>query len=127
MELLAALVAHARQEAPYEVCGWLAGRDGKVERLYPVANAAADRRREFVMEPEAQLRTMREIRGAGLELTGTYHSHPAMPPRPSARDRLLALYPESAHLIISLAGAEPGVACHRITDAGNQKVELYVV
>lgn len=120
-------MAHASREAPYEACGWLAGRDGKVERLYPVANVAADRRREFVMEPEAQLRSMREIQGDGLELTGTYHSHPTTPPRPSARDRLLALYPDSTHLIISLAGAEPEIRGYRITEGGNHPVELSVV
>ncbi len=125
-ELLAALVSHAHHEAPYEACGWLAGKGAKVERIYPVANVAGDRRRAFVMEPEAQLRSMREIRGSGLELVGTYHSHPITPPRPSVKDRLLALYPDSAHLIVSLAGAEPEVRCYRITEEGNHSVELCI-
>ncbi len=125
-ELLAALVSHAHHEAPYEACGWLAGKGAKVERICPVANVAGDRRRSFVMEPEAQLRSMREIRGSGLELVGTYHSHPITPPRPSVKDRLLALYPDSAHLIVSLAGAEPEVRCYRITEEGNHSVELCI-
>lgn len=124
--LLTGIVAHALGESPNEACGWLAGRDGRVERAYPVENVAEDRRRAFVMAPEAQLRAMREIRNSGLELTGTYHSHPRTPPRPSVRDRLLALYPDSAHLIISLAGAEPEIRCYLITEAGNSPIELAV-
>ena len=124
--LLAEVVAHSCRELPYEACGWLAGRAGRVSRTYPVANVAGDRRRAFVMEPEAQLCSMREIRGSGLELVGTYHSHPASPPRPSVKDRLLALYPDSAHLIISLLGAGPEVRCYRITEGGNHPVELSI-
>ena len=124
--LLAEVVAHARREYPDEVCGWLAGRAGRVERTCPVANAAEDRRSAFVMDPEAQLRSMREIRGAGLEIVGTYHSHPATPPRPSPKDQVLSLYPGLAHLIISLASTEPEIRCYRITEGDNRSVELSV-
>ena len=124
--LLAEVVAHARRGFPDEVCGWLAGRAGRVERTYPVANAAEDRRSAFVMQPEAQLRAMREIRESGLELTGTYHSHPKTPPYPSSKDRQLALYPDSVHLIVSLANAEPELRCYLITDEGDHPVELHV-
>lgn len=95
-----------------------------MERVYPVANVADDRRSSFRMEPDAQLRAMRRIRASGLELTGTYHSHPGTLPRPSARDRFLALHPGSTHLIISLARKEPEVRCYQITDEGNRPVEL---
>ena len=125
-ELLCAVVGHARREAPYEACGWLAGRGAKAERVYPVANVAGDRRRAFEMEPEAQLRSMREIRRSGLELVATYHSHPTTPPRPSVKDSLLALYPDSAHLIISPADAEPEVRCYRITEEGSHPIELSI-
>ncbi|MDP9485913.1 MAG: M67 family metallopeptidase [Actinomycetota bacterium] len=124
--LVAEVVARARREFPDEVCGWLAGRAGRVERTYPVANAAEDRRSAFVMDPEAQLRTMRAIREAGLELTGTYHSHPRTPSYPSSKDRQLARYPDSAHLIVSLAGVEPEIHCYRITEEGNHPVEVSI-
>ncbi len=124
--LLAEVVAHAQRECPDEVCGWLAGLAGRVERTYPVANVAEDRRSAFVMDPEAQLRSMREIRGSGLEIIGTYHSHPATPPRPSLKDQVLSLYPDSAHLIISLASPEPEIRCYRITEVDNSPVELSI-
>ena len=124
--LLDEVVAHSRRELPYEACGWLAGRAGRVERTYPVANAAENRRSAFVMDPEAQLRTMRDIREAGLELTGTYHSHPRTAPYPSLTDWQLARYPDSAHLIVSLAGAYPEVRCYRLFEDGEVPMDLFV-
>ncbi|MBA3472782.1 MAG: M67 family metallopeptidase [Rubrobacter sp.] len=115
-ELLEAVVAHARREAPNEVCGWLAGGRNEVKLVYPVPNIAGDPRVGFRMDPEVQLSTMREIRELGLELTGTYHSHPRTPAAPSARDGGLAAYPEAMHLIVSLAAPEPEVRCYRIEE-----------
>ena len=118
-ELLEAIVAHARREAPNEACGWLAGEGDEVRRVYPVPNTAGDPRVGFRMDPELQLSTMREIRDLGLELTGTYHSHPRTPAFPSARDAGLAAYPEATHLIVSLATPEPEVRCYLIEEPFN--------
>jgi proteasome lid subunit RPN8/RPN11 len=125
-ELLEAAISHARDGAPDEVCGWLAGKGNRVQEIYPVPNAAEDPGSRFRMEPEAQLAAMREIRNKGLELNGTYHSHPRIPPLPSPRDRDLVLYPDVAHLIISLATPEPEVRCWRITQAGVDALELII-
>lgn len=125
-DLLEEIVAHARREAPNEVCGWLAGKGNEVKSIYPVPNAAADPRTGFRMDPEVQLSTMREIDDLGLELTGTYHSHPRTPPFPSARDRELAAYPEAVHLIVSLAAPEPEIRCYRVEGKAFPNVEMVV-
>jgi desampylase len=124
--LLEAAISHAKDGAPEEVCGWLAGKENRVQKIYPVPNAAEDPGSRFSMEPEAQLTVMRQIRERGLELTGTYHSHPKTPPHPSVRDWDLALYPDAAHLIISLATPEPEVRCWRITQTGVDPLELTI-
>ena len=113
--LLREIISHAREKAPEEVCGWLAGKDGRVLKIYPVPNVAGNRRSHFRMDPEAQFAAMREIRERRLDLTGTYHSHPASPPYPSSKDLELALYPRCVHLIVSLAPLEPQIRCWSIT------------
>lgn len=125
-ELIQEIIAHARKEAPEEVCGWLAGTGNRAVRTYRVPNAAEEPEREFEMEPEEQLATMRKIRKAGLDLTATYHSHPYTPAEPSAQDLALAAYPGSFHVIVSLAGEEPEVRCHRITGDGCRPAVLSV-
>ena len=124
-ELLEKLIEHAQRAVPREVCGWLAGEGNEVGGVYPVPNVAEDTEVGFRMDPELQLSTMREIRDLGLELTGTYHSHPRTPPV-SARDIGLAAYPGAVHLIVSLAALEPEVRCYRIQDGVCTTVELAV-
>ncbi len=127
VELLTEVVAHAREGAPEEVCGWLAGRGNHAVRVYPVPNASESPERDFRMEPEAQLRAMLEIRDAGLELTATYHSHPRTPAEPSAKDlEELAAYPDSFHVIVSLSGEEPEIRCYRVTEQGCRTAVLLV-
>lgn len=120
--LLDAIAAQARRDAPREVCGWLAGADGAVRDFYPVPNAARRPEREFLMEPQAQIDSLRRIREAGLTVLGTYHSHPKSPPVPSERDLSLALYPELLHLIFSVAVEEFGL--WRITESARRRVAL---
>lgn len=119
--LLVDILASARSEAPEEVCGWLAGEGGRVEWIYPVPNVAES---GFRMHPEAQLSAMREIREAGLDLVGTYHSHPRTPARPSVRDLQLGSYPDCLHLIVSLV--EPAVRAFRISGGTARGVEVVV-
>lgn len=125
-KLLAGVITHVREGAPQEVCGWLAGKGSEIGRVYPVPNAAKDPRVEFVMAPEMQLYTMREVRNLGLELIGTYHSHPRTPAVPSLRDRRLAFYPDAAHVIVSLARGAADFRCYRITGSGVFEVALGV-
>ena len=110
------ILAHSRGEAPAEACGILAGREGRVERVYQMVNM--DRSSStFLMEPKEQLKVMKEIRGAGLELTGIYHSHPESEAYPSAHDVELAFYPEASYVIISLKDAgSPGIKSYRIAE-----------
>jgi proteasome lid subunit RPN8/RPN11 len=122
--LLDGIARRAREGAPREVCGWLAGANGRVLEVYPVPNAAERPEAEFVMQPEAQLAAMRAGKERGLRLLGTYHSHPRTPAEPSARDRRLARYPVLSHLIVSLARPEPEIRCYRIAEDGVSPVEL---
>ena len=124
--LLRSVIAHARERAPEEVCGWLAGEGQRVTRVYPVPNIAEEPRVSFRMDPEAQLRAMHETTSRGLKLTGTYHSHPNTPALPSLQDRALAYYPESSHLIVSLKEPHPEVRCYRIMQRGYVEIEVTV-
>ena len=95
------MVAQARELAPIEACGILAGSDGKVEKLYKMTNTD-NSRTHFMMEPKEQFATVKDIRSAGLEMLAIYHSHPETPARPSAEDIRLALTPNVIYVIVSL-------------------------
>ena len=100
-EPLTTLLEVARQEPMKECSGLLAGRDGVITRAFPGANAADDATKAYEIVPEELFRLMREIRAAGLELLGIYHSHPTGEIRPSVRDIERAYYPAVAYFILS--------------------------
>jgi proteasome lid subunit RPN8/RPN11 len=113
---MAAMLEHARRDAPNECCGILIGTreaDGwRVSEVIPCDNVwEGERHDRFLLDPRAQLRAQRECRGRGLEIVGFYHSHPHSPPVPSQFDADMA-WPGHAYVILSLApGHEGEIRC----------------
>ena len=75
---------------PVECCGALVGRiDGEakeVVRLAPAVNRRTDDPHRYLIAPDDLRRLESEVRTAGLEIVGYYHSHPDHPAAPSAFD-----------------------------------------
>ena len=92
------ILKHCRDEYPNEACGILAGHNGTVEKIYLMKNAEPSPS-FYIMEPQEQFRVMKEMRQAGLNLVGIYHSHTGSQAYPSATDVSLAYYPEAVYLI----------------------------
>lgn len=130
------LIAHAREGDPDEVCGMLAGRDGRIEHVFRVRNiadqVAADRDMfrdratqvatagqrpvHYYMDPLDQLRVYREIDDLDLDVVAYYHSHTHTEARPSPTDVRLARDPAALWVLVSLQNAaQPDVRAWRIT------------
>lgn len=113
-----ALVAHAREGEPNEICGILSGTRGnesRVERAHRTENVADTPRVTYAIDPAEQLELMEEIDENGREVVGFYHSHPDGPDEPSATDAARATWPDYLYVIVSLQGAEPLVGAWRWT------------
>lgn len=111
------MLAEARRMPTLECCGLLAGRDGVITTIFPVANPLASPT-AFEIAPQELFEVFRKMREAGLDHLGIYHSHPATENAPSPRDIEQAYYPASAYFILS---TQPGTArpvrAFRICDA----------
>ena len=96
------MIRHCQVGLPNEACGFLGGRDGKVEKLYALTNAAAS---PVYYRPndKEMLAAMQDIDDGGLELSAIFHSHVASAPRPSPTDVREAHYPDSVYVIVSFA------------------------
>lgn len=107
-----ALVAHARQGTPNEVCGIVGLREGRVVRLEPARNAAAQPRTRFEIDSRDLVKVI-ELDKAGLEV-GFYHSHPASRAYPSGTDVAFArFWPGTLQLMVSLRhDPQPGPELH---------------
>jgi proteasome lid subunit RPN8/RPN11 len=107
-----ALIAHAREEAPNECCGYVCGRDGRIEQVVRSTNLRASPY-GYELDPGSLL-AANQLDDQGFEV-GIYHSHPKSSAEPSQTDINLAHYPHWAYLIVSLAG-EPEVRAWWIGD-----------
>jgi proteasome lid subunit RPN8/RPN11 len=99
--VLFALQAHAQGAPENECCGLLAGHEGVITRVLHARNIAGDPATQYEIAPGELFHLMREIRGAGLQLLGIYHSHPHGANEPSRTDVQRAYYPDVAYFIIS--------------------------
>jgi [CysO sulfur-carrier protein]-S-L-cysteine hydrolase len=114
-QILDDLVAHARELDPYECCGFLAGTNNTVTRLYRIKNVVGldgaaqaasfddakvehlsrlspEERAEiaFIMDAQEMFQAVKDMRKQGLTLQVVYHSHPHDPARPSVTDIKIA-------------------------------------
>jgi [CysO sulfur-carrier protein]-S-L-cysteine hydrolase len=109
------LIAHARELDPYECCGFLAGTNQTVTRVYRIKNVVSldgaaqaasfddaklahlsrlspEERAEiaFIMDAQEMFQAVKDMRKQGLTLQVVYHSHPHDPARPSVTDIKIA-------------------------------------
>jgi proteasome lid subunit RPN8/RPN11 len=125
-DFLDEIVAHARDEAPNECCGLIAGADGRATRVHRARNEFSSPMR-FNVHPQDLIRITTEIEDSGAELAGIYHSHPRSEAYPSQTDiNLAANWPDPLWLICSLAGSAPIVRAFSIRDGEVEEVELDV-
>lgn len=107
-----AIVDHAREGSPEEVCGVLGGahravtEGSEARRALRAANAADRPRSRYALDPAEQLGLMDEVEDAGDEVVGFYHSHPRGPPRPSGVDEARATWAGYSYVIVVLDGPD---------------------
>ncbi len=110
------MIAHAREEAPNECCGIIAGTDSRAKKLYRARNAEASPYR-YNVDPKDLLRIYREADENGWEFLVIYHSHTHTEAYPSPTDVRLATWPDAYYVLVSLMNpGAPVVRAFRILD-----------
>jgi proteasome lid subunit RPN8/RPN11 len=116
------LVAHAREEAPSECCGWARGKDGVVDRVF---RAVGSRAWAYGFELGFKdLMAITDAEDEGYQIW-VYHSHPRSPAEPSQTDINLAPGTAWKHLIVSLQD-EPVVRAWTIGDGRVEEEDILV-
>ncbi|MEM2226399.1 MAG: M67 family metallopeptidase [Candidatus Bathyarchaeia archaeon] len=80
---LEAILRHARESHPFEACGLLLGRRAGSDRIVEEARPARNLMKspfEYRIDPEDLLKAFEEAERRGLEIIGSYHSHPLCEP-----------------------------------------------
>lgn len=101
-----AMAAHASYSAPEEACGLVAfDTGGNVRFVYPLTNADHSEHR-FTVDAAEHFHALAHAARNGWEIAGSFHSHPAGPPQPSATDLDTLSGTSWVHII--LGRSQPG-------------------
>jgi proteasome lid subunit RPN8/RPN11 len=118
------MIAHARDDAPNECCGIIAGKDGRATKLYRAINAEASPYR-YSVDPKDLLRIHNEVDANDWDFMVIYHSHTQTDAYPSPTDVRLAAWPDAYYVLVSLKDADsPAVRAFRILDGEITEEEL---
>jgi proteasome lid subunit RPN8/RPN11 len=123
------IVAHAQESYPNECVGLLAGREGRVLRVYRGRNVD-ESPYTYRLDDRQLLEILRELDDERLDLLGIYHSHTASDAYPSRTDVARAFYPDAVYVIVSLKDrARPVLRAFRIVDGAvtEEPLELEAV
>ena len=125
-EQIEQLIAHAFEGKPNEVCGILAGKQGRVLRIIPTKNTANDPKHRFEIDQSALARYLPQIESDGLDLLGFYHSHPTGQTLPSPTDIKENAYPNVVQLIIGLKHKQPKLGAWIIDRLQVNPVKIHI-
>lgn len=119
-----ALLAHAREAAPDECCGYLRLEGDHVAEVVRGENAhGASRLTGYELDGRSLL-AANELDDAGWGVA-IYHSHPRSPAEPSQTDVNLATYPHWLYVIVSPVG-EGSVRAWRIAEGRYEEEQVHV-
>ncbi|MFN6934472.1 MAG: Mov34/MPN/PAD-1 family protein [Tsuneonella sp.] len=85
--LIDEMIAYARAAHPREACGLLLGSASELREVRLCQNVHPAPEKHFEIDPQTLIDAHRAARSGGLAVIGSWHSHPAGPPEPSATDR----------------------------------------
>ena len=125
-EFVLEMIEHSRLENPNECCGILAGTGGKVTKLYRIQNSTPSPYR-YVMDPNEQLKAMKDADERSLDLMAFYHSHTHSPAYPSDTDTRMATesgWVDFCYVLVSLEdSSKPDVRFFDVSADGNVNEE----
>ena len=111
-----------------EACGILAGKNRKIEKIFPLANISESPKLCYHIDAKEQLTIFKELRKQALEMVAIYHSHVDSQAYPSQKDIELAFYPDSSYIIISLSSpGQPQARSFKIVEGKIEEEELEIV
>jgi [CysO sulfur-carrier protein]-S-L-cysteine hydrolase len=113
------LIAHAREEAPNECCGYARLSNGRVDAVFRGTN---ERQSPYGFDLDYRsLKAANDLDEEGFGVA-VYHSHVRSSAEPSEQDKNIVNYPDWVYLIVSLMD-EPHVRAWRMSLDGKVSEE----
>jgi len=98
------IVEHAERESPFEACGILLGKGGKVEEVVATENESSSPQFNYSIPAREILKAHQKGEEKALDIIGFYHSHPHGSTLPSGIDHSRATWEGGVYLIVNQEG-----------------------
>ena len=123
-DMVDAMVAHAREGFPNEVCGVILGPRGEPREVHRAHNSADDPLYTYDFDPKDLLRLYELADDSDWEFAAIYHSHPPFAEVfPSATDIARAFHPDAVYIILAI-GAVPPEMRERLRSRESRAAEI---
>lgn len=96
---LSEIIAIAKQCAPNEACGIIAGEGSTIKKIYEISNSLQSPV-EYLMDAAEMVEVFWEIEKKSWDTVAFFHSHPTSPAIPSLTDLQNNYYPDTPYLIV---------------------------
>ena len=131
VDLVEAMVAHARDDYPNEACGVIVGdrpaaAGGVALRWVPMRNEYASPLRYRIHALDLYPVLVEVEDSDDLAFWAIVHSHVRSAAYPSPTDVAQATFPDALYILVSLEADEPALGAYRIVDGAIHPVELLV-
>lgn len=120
------MILYANSKLPNESCGILAGLDNCIKKIYKMRNIE-ESPEKYLMDPQEQIKVMKDIRQNNLKMIAIFHSHPSTPARPSKEDIDMAFYEDVYYIIISFMKDIPEVKAFKIIGENVSASEIIIL
>jgi len=126
--ILADILTHAWEDAPFECCGLIATKDNEATSMHRSINISDKPEVEFIIDPLELIEQITEFESQGFKLGAIYHSHICIPAFPSMVDVQFAEnWPDVEWLIVGVGPwQKPVVRSYLINDEDIRSVDINV-
>ncbi len=120
------VTARSLAEFPHEACGLLVGIGETIFEARSTINVASEKSNRYSIDPFEMIRIEEEVNKLGLDLLGTYHSHPDNSKTLSSIDLASAL-PNWLYLLISTDGDQTSISLWKLSNGRFEEQQYEIV
>ncbi len=125
-KVIDSILRHSLEDFPHEACGLLIGTANTILDARPTTNVALQKTNRYIIDPFEMIKIEEEVNLEGLDLIGTYHSHPDNSNVLSSVDLESAL-PNWLYLLISTDGIRCSFSLWKLHDRGFKRQDFEIL
>lgn len=118
--------AFALEDFPLETCGLLIGTEGRILSVERTRNVAPNKQNRYAIDPFEMIQIEETAYSKGLDVLGTFHSHPDNSQTLSSIDLASALS-NWYYLLVSTDGVNTSITFWKLNEKSFQRLDFEII